>query len=72
MRGAIGERPPRLRQLARARRSALIVLAETLMTWIERARSRRVLGSLDDRMLSDIGMDRGDVQSEIAKPFWRR
>jgi uncharacterized protein YjiS (DUF1127 family) len=50
----------------------LLVLADRLMIWIERARSRHILGGLDDRMLRDIGADRGAIQAELQKPFWRR
>lgn len=78
----MGENPP-LRDLptrrptdvvsyAGTRSSLLVTLADQLMTWIERARSRRALGCLDDRMLGDIGFDRGAIQAEIQKPFWRR
>jgi uncharacterized protein YjiS (DUF1127 family) len=53
------------------RQTLLVILADRLMTWIEHARSRRILGSLDDRMLRDIGADRGTIHAEIRKPFWR-
>jgi len=39
--------------------------------WRRRARSRRELLALDDRMLKDIGITRIDAQREAAKPFWR-
>jgi len=42
-----------------------------LRTWRERARQRRHLASLNERMLRDIGLTRGDVMAESAKPFWR-
>lgn len=38
---------------------------------IERRRQRRVLASLDDRLLADIGITRIDAAQEAAKPFWR-
>jgi len=37
----------------------------------ERGAQRRRLAALDDRMLSDIGRDRGQVVAESLKPFWR-
>lgn len=46
-------------------------IAEVLLTWVERARQRRQLGRLSDHMLKDIGLNRGDVEAEVAKPFWR-
>jgi uncharacterized protein YjiS (DUF1127 family) len=44
----------------------------TVLEWQERARQRRHLLELDDRMLQDIGVTRADVDREIAKPFWVR
>jgi len=39
--------------------------------WIERARQRRSLATLDDRSLRDIGITRVDAAREAGKPFWR-
>jgi len=39
--------------------------------WAERARQRRRLMALDDRMLSDVGLDRVRAEAEYEKPFWR-
>jgi uncharacterized protein YjiS (DUF1127 family) len=50
---------------------ALIKLADTVLTWHKRARDRRLLGELDDRLLGDIGISRGDAIHEMDKPFWR-
>jgi uncharacterized protein YjiS (DUF1127 family) len=41
------------------------------MSWSERARQRRTLAALDERMLKDIGLTRADVATESEKPFWR-
>ena len=46
-------------------------LADRLIEWQERARSRVLLGRLDDRMLRDMGLTRSDVEVEARKPFWR-
>jgi len=43
-----------------------------LREWCRRSRERTQLASLDDRMLRDIGVTRGEVLAEINKPFWRR
>ncbi len=40
-------------------------------TGMERAEQRRRLRGLDDRLLNDIGLSRGDVSTEVEKPFWR-
>ncbi|NJN46608.1 MAG: DUF1127 domain-containing protein [Candidatus Competibacteraceae bacterium] len=42
-----------------------------LGTWWERARQRRALMALDERMRKDIGVSRADVMREVSKPFWR-
>ena len=45
--------------------------AETVLLWHERVRSRRILASLDDRMLRDVGIDQATARRESAMPFWR-
>lgn len=55
--------PRPLRVLAR--------LANTLVVWQERARQRRALASLDDRLLRDMGITAGDAWRQYSKPFWR-
>lgn len=35
-----------------------------------RYRQRRALETLDDRMLRDIGVTRGEVDQEIRRPLW--
>jgi uncharacterized protein YjiS (DUF1127 family) len=51
--------------------AALAAAVDTIATWRERARMRRHLLLLDDRLLRDIGIDRLLAQSEAEKPFWR-
>ncbi|WP_415772533.1 DUF1127 domain-containing protein [Pseudomonas sp. LB3P38] len=36
-----------------------------------RARTRRLLGQLDDRQLSDLNISHADRLNELDKPFWR-
>jgi uncharacterized protein YjiS (DUF1127 family) len=45
-------------------------LADLVLNWMEVARQRRHLASLDNRMLSDIGFSGADVEREIERPFW--
>jgi uncharacterized protein YjiS (DUF1127 family) len=49
-------------------------LPATAFDWLqmrlERARSRRALLALDDRMLADIGVDRATARLEGEKGFW--
>ena len=46
-------------------------LLEMLLVWQDRASQRRALQQLDDRLLADLGLGRGDVAREADKPFWR-
>ena len=43
---------------------------DTVMTRAELARSRRQLAQLDERLLRDIGLDRGSARFEASKGFW--
>lgn len=43
----------------------------TMQVWQERARQRRALSTLSNRMLMDIGIDRVAANVEASKPFWR-
>ncbi len=52
-------------------RRAAVRTADALLAWAERARQRRLLATLDDRLLDDIGLSRADVSRESDKPFWR-
>ncbi len=48
-----------------------LAILQTLLVWQERARQRRQLASLDDRLLSDMGVSRAEAEHEAAIPFWR-
>ena len=54
----------------------LLRAVDLLLTWRERARQRRQLRSLNDRMLRDIGITRADVlanrpsRSGGSEAFW--
>ena len=52
-------------------RQGLIVVAETLVRWQERADQRLRLSGLDEHLLKDIGLSRADTLPESAKPFWK-
>ena len=49
---------------------SVVVGVEALVTRAELRRSRRQLADLDDRMLRDIGLDRGKARHEATKGFW--
>lgn len=42
-----------------------------ISTWRARARQRRALAELDDRLLKDVGIERGAAAQEARKPFWK-
>lgn len=48
-----------------------VAILDTLSEWQQRANDRQCLRTMDDRMLSDIGLSRADVEREASKPFWR-
>ena len=43
---------------------------EALVIRAEVRKSRRQLAELDDRLLRDIGLDRGAARHEVDKGFW--
>ena len=49
---------------------AVAVGIDNVMTRAELARSRRQLAQLDERLLRDIGLDRGTARFEASKSFW--
>ena len=49
---------------------AVAVGIDSLMTRAELARSRRQLAELDERLVRDIGLDRGTARFEASKGFW--
>jgi uncharacterized protein YjiS (DUF1127 family) len=48
----------------------IVVGVEAVMNRAELHRSRRQLAELDDRLLRDIGIDRGRARYEAGKGFW--
>ena len=52
-------RPVDIARFAPAKTPVLLGLADKFMGLVERVRSRRTLDMMDDRMLRDIGIDRG-------------
>ena len=52
----------------------IFTLPASGLTWLqarlELARSRKLLLTLDDRMLADVGLDRATARTEGEKGFW--
>jgi uncharacterized protein YjiS (DUF1127 family) len=46
-------------------------LRRLLVTWQTRARQRRQLRELDDRLLADVGISRAAALTVGRTPFWR-
>ena len=44
---------------------------DMVFDWIERAAQRRALARLDYRMMTDLGLNRAQVEEEARKPFWK-
>jgi len=57
-----------LRRIALPEPKRIFLLVER---WFERAAQRRRLGELEDRMLKDIGVSRGEAYRESSKWFWQ-
>ena len=49
-----------------------VKVRKTVATWIRRSNERRVLATMNDRMLRDIGLSHYDVEKEVAKYFWQQ
>jgi uncharacterized protein YjiS (DUF1127 family) len=47
-------------------------LVSLLASWHRRRRDRRLVASLDDRALRDLGIDRSMVDNDSILPFWRQ
>jgi uncharacterized protein YjiS (DUF1127 family) len=52
-------------------KKAVIAALRVVLVWHERARQRRALARLDDRLLRDVGLSRAQAVGEARKPFWR-
>lgn len=51
--------------------AAVLKAAYVMTVWSERARSRKVLRSLDRFQLDDIGVTPQQAHDEYVKPFWK-
>ncbi|VXA97810.1 conserved hypothetical protein [Pseudomonas sp. 8AS] len=49
----------------------LLRLFTALLLWQQRARTRRQLVQLDERLLADAGISAAERNAELGKPFWR-
>lgn len=56
--------------IAAAIPTAFTPLPALLRLWLQRARQRRRLATLDAHLLRDVGLTRQDALAEAGKPFW--
>ena len=47
-------------------------IRSTLSVWVARSNDRNQLSQMNSRMLSDIGLNHGDVAREANKFFWQK
>jgi uncharacterized protein YjiS (DUF1127 family) len=59
------------RQARGAARGRVMRALTTLREWRRRAKGRRELARLDERMLRDIGVTRAEAVFLSSKPFWK-
>ena len=64
------ESAPRFALVRRVREGAASA-GGWVATWVTRVRQREILAGLDERMLRDIGLTRGDLRDAISEPLWR-
>jgi uncharacterized protein YjiS (DUF1127 family) len=51
--------------------TVLVIAARKVAQGIRNRREAALLAGLDDRMLSDIGLTRGDLRDAFSEPLWR-
>ena len=61
---------PAIRRWHSSRARAVEGVVARLASWWRASRDRRELAHLDDHVLSDLGLTRGDLDAATAGPFW--
>jgi uncharacterized protein YjiS (DUF1127 family) len=59
-----------LAQTVNAITGSLVVRARQLVQLVKNRRDATMLAGLDDRMLADIGLTRGDLRDAYSEPVW--
>ena len=59
-----------LAQMVNAIAGSLVVRARQLALLVKNRRDATMLAGLDDRMLADIGLTRGDLRDAYSEPVW--
>ena len=63
--------PSHLAWLVNAAAGIVVARARDLVQLIKNRRDATVLAGLDDHMLADIGLTRGDLRDAYSEPVWR-
>jgi uncharacterized protein YjiS (DUF1127 family) len=50
---------------------AIAWIGDLFGTWSRRIQERQAFAHLDQRDLRDMGLSQWEVETELAKPFWR-
>ncbi|WP_022963990.1 DUF1127 domain-containing protein [Halopseudomonas pelagia] len=58
------------RRLTGQAKALMLAVVRRVQRWQRLAYERRLLGSLDQHQLRDIGISRAEAQRESARPFW--
>ncbi len=59
------------RDMGRCLQAGALRLMVAIDRMVQRARQRRALSRLDERLLNDIGVSAAQARQESEKPFWR-
>lgn len=63
--------PSQLTQAVSAIAGFVVARTRQLAQLVKNRRDASMLAGLDDRMLADIGLTRGDLRDAVAEPVWR-
>ena len=63
--------PSHFARLVSAVAGIAVVRARQILQLVKNRRDATVLAGLDDRMLADIGLTRGDLRDAYSEPVWR-
>lgn len=63
--------PPHFAGLINAVTGIVVARVRQVLQFVNNRRDAVMLARLDDRMLADIGLTRGDVRDAFAEPVWR-
>ncbi len=63
--------PSQLSQAINAVAGFVVARTRNLAQLVKSRRDASMLAGLDDRMLADIGLTRGDLRDAVSEPVWR-